>query len=131
MTTETPEQEARRRAGIKDYRCGLCATEFGSSCYPGAIGCPGCDACLCPCCGTWFTELGEMSAAPGDHGFLTVAEVASRLRVSKQAAYRMIGSGELRAKRFGGSYRVATADLNAYVSGADAVPGGPRAGSAG
>jgi excisionase family DNA binding protein len=109
-------------AGIIDYRCGLCGEEFGSNCYPGDISCVGCDARLCPCCGTWFTELGEVSAAPEGHGFLKVAEVAVRLRVSKQGVYRMIESGELPAKRFGGSYRVSEAGLRAYVDGADAVP---------
>jgi excisionase family DNA binding protein len=109
-------------AGIKDYRCGLCGEEFGSNCYPGDISCTGCDARLCPCCGTWFTELGEMSAAPEGHGFLKVSAVARLMSVSGMTVYRLIESGELPAKRFGSSYRVREADLGAYVDGADAVP---------
>jgi excisionase family DNA binding protein len=38
--------------------------------------------------------------------FLTVAEVASTMRVSKMTVYRLIHSGELPAVRVGRSYRV-------------------------
>lgn len=38
--------------------------------------------------------------------FLTVAEVAEVMRVSKMTVYRMVHSGELPAVRFGRSYRV-------------------------
>ncbi len=41
------------------------------------------------------------------HGpFVTVAEVASRMRVSKMTVYRLVHSGELPAIRFGRSFRV-------------------------
>jgi hypothetical protein len=55
----------RRKAGMREYTCGLCAEEFGSNCSPGDIQCTNddCEARLCPCCGAWFTEDGEMSAA--------------------------------------------------------------------
>ena len=46
---------------MKDYTCGLCGEEFSSNCSPGDIQCTECEARLCPCCGTWFSELGEMS----------------------------------------------------------------------
>lgn len=38
--------------------------------------------------------------------FLTVAEVAERMRVSKMTVYRLVHSGELPAVRFGRSFRV-------------------------
>lgn len=38
--------------------------------------------------------------------FLTVAEVADMMRVSKMTVYRMVHSGELPAIRFGRSFRV-------------------------
>ena len=38
--------------------------------------------------------------------FLTVAEVAEIMRVSKMTVYRLVHSGELPAIRFGRSYRV-------------------------
>ena len=41
-----------------------------------------------------------------DVRFLTVAEVAELMRVSKMTGYRMVHAGELPAIRFGRSYRV-------------------------
>ena len=41
-----------------------------------------------------------------DVRFLTVAEVAEVMRVSKMTVYRLVHSGELPAIRFGRSYRV-------------------------
>jgi excisionase family DNA binding protein len=41
-----------------------------------------------------------------DVRFLTVAEVADMMRVSKMTVYRMVHSGELPAIRFGRSFRV-------------------------
>ena len=41
-----------------------------------------------------------------DVRFLTVAEVAEIMRVSKMTVYRLVQSGELPAVRFGRSYRV-------------------------
>ncbi len=38
--------------------------------------------------------------------FLTVAEVADMMRVSKMTVYRMVHNGELPAIRFGRSFRV-------------------------
>lgn len=38
--------------------------------------------------------------------FLTVAEVAAIMRVSKMTVYRLVHSGDLPAIRFGRSYRV-------------------------
>ena len=41
-----------------------------------------------------------------DDRFLTVAEVAARMRVSKMTVYRLVHSGELEAVRVGRSFRV-------------------------
>ena len=41
-----------------------------------------------------------------DVKFLTVAEVAELMRVSKMTVYRLVHAGELPAVRFGRSYRV-------------------------
>ncbi|MGN8026783.1 helix-turn-helix domain-containing protein [Microbacterium sp. 22242] len=41
-----------------------------------------------------------------DVKFLTVAEVAAIMRVSKMTVYRLVHAGELPAIRFGRSYRV-------------------------
>lgn len=47
-------------------------------------------------------DMAELS----DVHFLTVAEVAELMRVSKMTVYRLVHSGELPAVRFGRSYRV-------------------------
>jgi excisionase family DNA binding protein len=41
-----------------------------------------------------------------DMRFLTVAEVAEIMRVSKMTVYRLVHAGDLPAVRFGRSYRV-------------------------
>ena len=48
--------------------------------------------------------------------FLTVAEVASMMRVSSMTVYRLIKAGELPAVRVGKSYRVAEEDLDKYLA---------------
>ena len=47
--------------------------------------------------------------------FLTVAEVATLMRVSKMSVYRLIHAGELEAVRFGRSFRVPESAVNAYL----------------
>ncbi|WP_308210359.1 helix-turn-helix domain-containing protein [Nocardiopsis dassonvillei] len=47
--------------------------------------------------------------------FLTVAEVASIMRVSKMTVYRMVHSGVLPAIRVGRSYRVPERSVHEYV----------------
>ncbi|SDY59458.1 MULTISPECIES: helix-turn-helix domain-containing protein [Herbiconiux] len=47
-----------------------------------------------------------MAADLDDVRFLTVAEVAEMMRVSKMTVYRLVHSGELPAIRFGRSFRV-------------------------
>ncbi len=50
-----------------------------------------------------------------DVRFLTVAEVAALMRVSKMTVYRLVHSGELPAVRFGRSYRVPESAVVAAV----------------
>jgi excisionase family DNA binding protein len=55
---------------------------------------------------------------PGDISevkFLTVAEVASVMRVSKMTVYRLVHNGELPAVRVGRSFRVSEVDVNDYL----------------
>jgi excisionase family DNA binding protein len=47
--------------------------------------------------------------------FLTVAEVAAILRLSKMSVYRLIHSGQLEAVQFGRSFRVTEKALNTYL----------------
>ncbi|MGD9958457.1 MAG: helix-turn-helix domain-containing protein [Nocardioides sp.] len=47
--------------------------------------------------------------------FLTVAEVATTMRVSKMTVYRLLHSGELPAVRVGRSFRVVESDVNEYL----------------
>jgi len=55
---------------------------------------------------------GELS----DVRFLTVAEVADMMRVSKMTIYRMVHAGELPAIRFGRSFRVPESAVQAAIS---------------
>ncbi|MCY3559917.1 MAG: helix-turn-helix domain-containing protein [bacterium] len=48
--------------------------------------------------------------------FMTVAEVAALMRVSTMTVYRLIKSGDLPAVRFGKSYRLDEADVDAYLA---------------
>ena len=48
--------------------------------------------------------------------FLTVAEVADVMRVSKMTVYRLVHSGEMSAVRVGRSYRVPQDALEQYLS---------------
>ena len=47
--------------------------------------------------------------------FLTVAEVAKVMRVSKMTVYRLVHSGELPAVRVGRSFRVPEYAVNDYL----------------
>jgi excisionase family DNA binding protein len=53
-----------------------------------------------------------------DVRFLTVAEVALIMRVSKMTVYRLVHSGELEAIRVGRSFRVPEAAVNQYLKAA-------------
>lgn len=52
--------------------------------------------------------------------FLTVAEVAELMRVSKMTVYRLVHSGELPAVRFGRSFRVPESAVAEAVRRTDA-----------
>ncbi len=54
------------------------------------------------------TTIGEVS-------FMTVAEVAAIMRVSKMTVYRLVHSGELEAVRVGRSFRVPENAVNEYL----------------
>jgi excisionase family DNA binding protein len=57
-----------------------------------------------------------MAAADmSDVKFLTIAEVASMMRVSKMTVYRLVHNGELPAVRVGRSFRVTEEDVNEYL----------------
>ncbi len=51
-------------------------------------------------------EGGQTDGQPPRAQFLTVAEVASLMRVSKMTVYRLVHNGELPAVRVGRSFRV-------------------------
>jgi excisionase family DNA binding protein len=50
--------------------------------------------------------------------FLTVAEVASIMRVSKMTVYRLVHAGELTSVRVGRSFRVPESAVHDYLRGA-------------
>jgi len=50
--------------------------------------------------------------------FLTVAEVASLMRVSKMTVYRLVHGGDLTAVRVGRSFRVPEHAVHEYLRGA-------------
>jgi excisionase family DNA binding protein len=59
-----------------------------------------------------------MATNPGDSSspkFLTVAEVAAMMRVSKMTVYRLVHNGELPAVRVGRSFRVLEKDVDEYL----------------
>ena len=47
--------------------------------------------------------------------FLTIAEVAAQMRVSKMTVYRLVHAGELPATRVGRSFRVTASDVDEYL----------------
>lgn len=57
---------------------------------------------------------GVSNAASGSQ-FLTVAEVASQMRVSKMTVYRLVHNGELPAVRVGRSFRVHAKAVHDYL----------------
>ena len=70
--------------------------------------------------GTWCAVKVRcmMANSSGDISevkFLTVAEVATVMRVSKMTVYRLVHSGELPAVRVGRSFRVPEDAVNDYL----------------
>ena len=53
-----------------------------------------------------------------DVRFLTVAEVAALMRVSKMTVYRLVHAGELPAVRVGRSFRVPEVAVHGYLENA-------------
>lgn len=64
-------------------------------------------------------ERRNLAPADGlsDVKFLTVAEVAAIMRVSKMSVYRLIHAGDLEAVRFGRSFRVPEKAVHDYLRG--------------
>ena len=58
----------------------------------------------------------EQGSNPLAGPLLTVAEVASVLRVSNMTVYRLIKAGDLPALRVGKNYRIREADLATFLS---------------
>ncbi|BDZ65007.1 helix-turn-helix domain-containing protein [Agromyces mangrovi Wang et al. 2018] len=58
-----------------------------------------------------------MAGDLSDVRFLTVAEVAALMRVSKMTVYRLVHAGELPAIRFGRSFRVPESAVADVVRG--------------
>jgi excisionase family DNA binding protein len=56
-----------------------------------------------------------IGGAFSDVRFLTVAEVAASLRVSKMTVYRLVHAGDLPAVRVGRSFRVPEDAVNDYL----------------
>ncbi|WP_158544623.1 helix-turn-helix domain-containing protein [Blastococcus sp. TBT05-19] len=54
--------------------------------------------------------------APRPVSFLTVAEVAAIMRVSKMTVYRLVHGGEMSAVRVGRSFRVPETAVREYLS---------------
>ena len=59
--------------------------------------------------------MSSSSGGLSDPKFLTIAEVASLMRVSKMTVYRLVHGGELPAVRVGRSFRVAEDDVDEYL----------------
>ncbi len=57
----------------------------------------------------------SLSTGPTAVRFLTVAEVAATMRVSKMTVYRLVHSGELPAVRVGRSFRVHERAVHEYL----------------
>ncbi|NLG45550.1 helix-turn-helix domain-containing protein [Gordonia sp. (in: high G+C Gram-positive bacteria)] len=60
-----------------------------------------------------FADRGAANASATQ--FLTVAEVASLMRVSKMTVYRLVHNGELPAVRVGRSFRVHAKAVHEYL----------------
>ncbi|MEE3853475.1 helix-turn-helix domain-containing protein [Gordonia sp. LSe1-13] len=60
-------------------------------------------------------RTGAVGNATSGSQFLTVAEVASLMRVSKMTVYRLVHSGELPAVRVGRSFRVHAKAVHDYL----------------
>jgi excisionase family DNA binding protein len=82
----------------------------GSTYVGSPVGKPGGVVCLRERC-IMASNSGDISEVK----FLTVAEVAAVMRVSKMTVYRLVHSGELPAVRVGRSFRVPEDKVNEYL----------------
>ncbi|QIK82573.1 helix-turn-helix domain-containing protein [Sanguibacter sp. HDW7] len=57
-----------------------------------------------------------MTDATARPSFLTVAEVADAMRVSRMTVYRLVHAGEMPAIRVGKSFRVPASALEQYLA---------------
>jgi excisionase family DNA binding protein len=64
------------------------------------------------------TAVHPVDPALAEVKFLTVAEVATVMRVSKMTVYRMVHAGELPAVRVGRSFRVPEKAVHDYLKAA-------------
>jgi len=62
--------------------------------------------------------VGSVGKPLAEVRFLTVAEVAATMRVSKMTVYRLVHAGELAAVQVGRSYRVPEQAVHDYLQGA-------------
>jgi excisionase family DNA binding protein len=68
-----------------------------------------------------------MSNANLHTAYLTIAEVAAAMRLSRMTVYRMVRAGTLAADRFGKSYRVPESAVEEYIRQASSPATGPGA----
>ena len=59
--------------------------------------------------------MSNSSGGLSDPKFLTIAEVAALMRVSKMTVYRLVHGGDLPAVRVGRSFRVSEEDVDEYL----------------
>ncbi|MDT4919859.1 MAG: hypothetical protein QOI15_761 [Pseudonocardiales bacterium] len=64
------------------------------------------------------TQVRPVDPALAEVRFLTVAEVATLMRVSKMTVYRMVHAGEMPAVRVGRSFRVPEKAVHDYLRAA-------------
>jgi excisionase family DNA binding protein len=64
------------------------------------------------------SERSDRSEQLSDVRFLTVAEVATVMRVSKMTVYRIVHAGEIQAVRVGRSFRVPEKAVHDYLQAA-------------
>ena len=70
-------------------------------------------------------DIGGESLTVTELRLLTVAEVAEATGFSRNAVYRAIAAGELRASKLRGRLRVQLADLDAWIE-SNVLPGPPH-----
>jgi excisionase family DNA binding protein len=59
--------------------------------------------------------MGMVTTMATGPNFLTVAEVAAQMRVSKMTVYRLVHAGDLEAVRVGRSFRVPEKAVEEYL----------------